>query len=56
MKNGKTYETTGATEKHSVSSKKQMKKQRHREVENRLVGKDEVIFEVKVLTPPSRLY
>ena len=39
MKNGKTYGTTKVTEKHSASSKKQIKKQRQREVENRLVGK-----------------
>jgi hypothetical protein len=39
MKNGRTYETTEVTEKHSVSSKKQIKRQRHREVENRLVGR-----------------
>jgi hypothetical protein len=40
MKNGTTYETTEVTEKHSVSSKKQIKSQRHREVENRLGGRE----------------
>jgi hypothetical protein len=51
LKNRRTYETTEATEKHSVSSKRQ-KKQRHREMENRLVGGDEVIFEERGLERP----
>jgi hypothetical protein len=39
MKNGAAYGTTEGTEKHSVSSRKKIKRQRHREVENRLVGR-----------------
>ena len=39
MKNGTAYGTTEDTEKHSVSSKEKIKRQRHRQVENRLVGK-----------------
>jgi hypothetical protein len=36
---GRTYETTEGTEKHSVSARKKIKRQRHPEVENRLVGR-----------------
>jgi len=39
MKNGRTYGTTEVAEKSSVSSKKQIKRERHREAENRLVGR-----------------
>ena len=39
MKNGTTYGTTEDTEKESVSSKKKIKRQRHREVGNRLVSR-----------------
>ena len=39
MKNRRTYETTEAAEKYSVSSKKQIKRQRHREVGNRLIDR-----------------
>jgi hypothetical protein len=39
MKKGRTYETTEAAEKNSVSSKKRLKRQRHREVENSLGGR-----------------
>jgi hypothetical protein len=39
MKNGRTYETTEVAEKSSVSSKKQIRRKRHREVERRFVGR-----------------
>ncbi len=44
MKSERTYGTTEVTEKHSVSSRKKIKRQRYREVENRIVVEDEVIF------------
>jgi hypothetical protein len=39
MKNGRTYGTTEVTEKDPVSSKKQIKRQRHREVGNKPRGR-----------------
>jgi acetyltransferase-like isoleucine patch superfamily enzyme len=39
MKNRRTYETTEVAEKYSVSSKEQIKRQRHREVGNRLIDR-----------------
>ncbi len=39
MKNAIAYGPTEDTEKHSVSSRKKIKSQRHREVDNRLVGR-----------------
>jgi len=39
MKNGRRYGTTEVTEKDSMSPKKQIKRLRHRDVENRLVGR-----------------
>jgi hypothetical protein len=39
MKDGTAYGTTEDTEKHSVSSRKKIKRQRHSEVENRLMGR-----------------
>jgi len=41
MKNGRAYGTTEDTEKNSVSSRKKIKrqKQKHRKVQNRLVGR-----------------
>jgi hypothetical protein len=39
MKNGRTYGTTEVAEKYSVYSKKQIKRLRHGEVKNRLVGR-----------------
>jgi hypothetical protein len=38
LKSGRTYGTTEVSEKYSVSSRKKIKRERHREVENRLVG------------------
>jgi len=42
--NGTAYGTTEDTEKHSVSSRKKIKRQRHREVGNRLVGRGRGYF------------
>jgi hypothetical protein len=39
VENGTAYGTTEDTEKHSVSSKKKIKRRRHLELENRLVGR-----------------
>ncbi len=39
MKSGRTYGTTEVTEKHSASSRKKIKRLRHREVENTIVGR-----------------
>jgi hypothetical protein len=44
MKNRTAYGTTGDTEKNSVSSKKKIKRQRHRGVGNRLVGRGKGCF------------
>ena len=44
MKNGRTYGTTEGTEKHSVSSKKKIKRRRHLKLENRLVGRRMRLF------------
>ena len=44
MKNGTAYGTTGDTEKDSVSSRKKIKRPRHREVGNGLVGRGRSCF------------
>ena len=44
MKNGTAYGTTEYTEKDSVYSKKKMKRQRHRGVGNRLVGRERLLW------------
>jgi hypothetical protein len=44
MKNGTAYGTTEYTEKDSVSSRKKIKRQRHRGVGNRLVGRGRGCF------------
>jgi len=51
LKTGRTYETTEATEKLSVSSKKQEKGQRLGRCERDSLAEDEVIFREKGINP-----
>jgi len=52
----RTFETTEVTEKHSVSSKKQIKRRRLGRWKIDSWVEDEVIFEVKGLEPLPRIY